>query len=173
MPNVQKCLSSPHDNGTGINLRLIPKLEPARAHRFGQVQQRTRGCFGQQYGQAVAQALLVERQQQRWKQGNGKLFGEILDGLEGGRIALGKGEDLSVKIPGRERSQHPGGADTTGGQPENDKVGRSCVERRAELAGLDALIDGEMKLAQRLSQKLSNVVLTIGNADMWHGRSVL
>jgi hypothetical protein len=60
-----------------------------------------------------------------------------------------------------------------GGQPENDKVGRSCVERRAELAGLDALIDGEMKLAQRLSQKLSNVVLTIGNADMWHGRSVL
>jgi hypothetical protein len=74
-----------------------------------------------------------------------------LDWSKDGRIALGKGQHPAVEIPGCERPQHLAGANPAGGQSEDNKIGWSRVERCAELAGLEALIDGETKLAQGLS----------------------
>ena len=62
-----------------------------------------------------------------------------------------KGSTLPSKSWAASVRKHLAGADPAGGQSEDNKIGWSRVERCAELAGLEALIDGETKLAQGLS----------------------
>ncbi len=84
-----------------------------------------------------------------------------------------KGSTFPREVLDCEGSQHLGGGDAAGRQSENNKVRRSRIERRAQLANLDALIDDEVEMAQGLAEKLANVVLAISDTDKRYGLSGL
>jgi hypothetical protein len=148
---------------------LIPQLEPASAHGLGEVDERLQRRFRQQYGDAVAQAFVGKGREQRRQYGHAESFSQALDLIYCGRITLGDRQDHAGEIPIREHPQGVACRERSGHQPEKNEVWRSCVEGRVQVVLLCALICGEAELLQGLPEELSNVMLSISNADVRHG----
>ena len=130
-----------------VNLRLIPKFEPAFANGLCHVDEWAGGLVRQERGDALAQAFVAEGHEERRQQGDTELFGALLNGADHRRVARSERQHLAFEVLIGKRLKHVAGFDRTGGQPVHHEVGRTRVKRRAELGSLHAFLDDEAELA--------------------------
>ena len=147
MTHAQQGLGAAHDDGAGINLGLIPELEPARADRLGDVDDGIRRAIRQQGSDAVAQTLVRERREQRRQNGDPQPLRQTPDIRQRRRAPLGDREDLAAEVLLRQRPQGCACGLAPLGQDENDEIGRPYFESGPEISRAGALDDLEAEAA--------------------------